>query len=69
MNREQKLVDTMIQCVLTVLDKEHHESFMAMDQEERVAWVERQLNGCGFRTVPGAGCTWLRLLGETEKGT
>ena len=61
---EQKLVDILIQCVLTVLDHEHHESFMKMTQEERVAWIEKQLNGCGFRTSPGAGCTWLRLEGK-----
>lgn len=58
---EQQLVDTLIQCVLTVLDRKHHESFMEMTQEERVAWIEKQLNSSGFRTSPGAGCKWLRL--------
>lgn len=66
-SNEQKLIDIMIECVLTVLDNECRESFGGMDQEEKAAWVARQLRGSGFHTVPASGSKWLRLTNKGER--
>jgi hypothetical protein len=63
---QQKLIEIMVQSVLTVLDPNCHADFAAMDQEEKVAWVGRQLRACGFHTVPATGSEWLRLADEHE---
>ncbi len=64
--QEQKLINTMVQCVLTVLDNGCREGFAKMDNEEKVAWVGRQLRRTGFHTVPAAGSAWLRLANKVE---
>jgi hypothetical protein len=55
--REQQLVDICFTCVLTVLDPEYVEGFAKMTQEEKAAWVARQLRSCGFDTEP-VGASW-----------
>jgi hypothetical protein len=63
MNREQELIDILYQAVLTVLDPAFHKDFMKLSQEQKAAWVTRQLKGCGFDTRPVGGC-WGVLVKE-----
>jgi hypothetical protein len=51
-SREQKLVDLLFQCVLTVSDPEHASTFSKKTTEERAAWVAQVLRDCGFETTP-----------------
>ncbi len=55
--REQKLVDVLFQCVLTVTDPTHAKAFAKKTSEERAAWVAAQLRACGFDTKP-VGASW-----------
>jgi len=55
--REQKLIDILFSCVLTISDPEHAGAFSKKTKEERAAWVAEQLRGCGFDTSP-VGASW-----------
>lgn len=58
--REQQLVDIVFSCVLTITAPEHAAIFAAKTNEEKAAWVAKQLRECGFDTVPVGAC-WGRL--------
>ena len=62
----QKLIDICFQCVLTVLDHEHIETFQKMSIEERATWVASQLRACGFDTKPVGAC-WGALINGPER--
>ena len=58
---EQKLIDIVFEVVMVL----HHypDSFKGMDRDEKAAWVRRQLDGCGFKTIP-MGMSWGVLVDE-----
>ena len=56
-SREQKLIDILFSCVLTISDPEHASAFSKKTKEERATWVAEQLRSCGFDTVP-VGASW-----------
>lgn len=55
--REQKLVDILFECVAMTTDQDHDYKFRCMSLEERMAWVAKQLELCGFKTRP-VGASW-----------
>ena len=57
MNREQKLVNIMFECVLLRHDPHHREHFDSLTQEQMAEWVASQLKDCGFPTTP-VGSLW-----------
>lgn len=58
LEREQKLVDIMFE----VVSAAHYNPkwFAKLTHEEKMAWVAKQLEGCGFPTTP-LGASWGRL--------
>ena len=66
--REQELVDIVFSCVLTATDPAHAPAFAKMSMEERVAWVTKQLRGCGFK-VKLVGSRWGQLVDDVDEET
>ena len=62
MNREQKLVDICFSVGLMIHSTNHFET---MTQEEVAAWIAKQLEACGFPTIP-MGSSWGVLV-EKER--
>ena len=55
--REQKLVDIMFE----VAQVSRTASVRNLSHEEHMAWVAKQLKGCGFETAP-MGLSWGVLV-------
>ena len=60
---EQKLVDSCYQIADTV--RRHPDYFGEMSTEEVAAWVSKQLDDCGFKTIP-IGASWGMLTDSPD---
>jgi len=49
-SKEQKLIDICFELVLVATSKENRKFFNKKDNEEKAAWVSKQLEHCGFKT-------------------
>jgi len=56
----QKLIDICFSLVLVSTSHEQADRFKAMENEEKAAWVAKQLRECGFDTTP-VGASWGKL--------
>lgn len=57
MSNEQKLVDICFELVSVCTHKNHIKEFENMTQDQKMEWVAKRLDGCGFPTKP-MGCSW-----------
>lgn len=60
-SREQRLVDIMIECLLTYRVSA---DLQKLSREELVAWARKQLLDCGFPNVGPVGMKWCVLSPE-----
>lgn len=58
---EQKLIDIIFDIVMTM--DAYPNSFKDMDRDAKAAWVRKQLDGCGYKTIP-MGSLWGVLVDE-----
>jgi hypothetical protein len=57
--RENKLVDIMFQVGLVLSSPLY--ALRDLPEDEKAAWIAKQLDGCGFPTREGGGCVWYVL--------
>jgi len=56
---EKKLVEICFDLVLTCTDKKtYNEHFKNKNNEEKAAWVKKQLEQCGFELTGPIGSSW-----------